>query len=331
MELKQVFIDLTSKNNLFNPVESQGSFLSHRFGKRNIPEEHLDFRNLTNFLISELPDQIILESVFGDPFEYNKIEELFEFCIDHNIQIICLTNGISKKIKLVEGNNSFCIFKLYGYSNTFNIVTPNGDFSKVEHNLKYCDKINYFVYRENLQDLHNVQNNIYNIDVEYFHGPTVGHNINHIMSERGEWLHDVTSLPEMSIDYHSLKKLDDDPITLTKSLAGYKLLKAGIKEVKGKSILDLQLPKTIGLGARDSLRPKIDKPIEIKPSISYKGHLFNNLYARDLVTNGYIPDWSLDVLHVNQVKAFDDLYLYDLKNNKLLRTFSDFTNNIKSI
>lgn len=318
MKLKQIFVDLTSKNNLFNPVEAQGSFVGHRFGKRDIPEEHLDFNNLKNFLIHENPDQIILDSVFGDPFEYNKIKELFDFCQYQDIQIIVVTNGVSEKIKLVEGNNSYCIFKLYGYSDTYNVVIPHGDFSKVRQNLKYCDKINYHIYVENFKDLHNVENNIYGIEVEYFNGPTVGHLIHHIMTETGEWLHDVTSLytndvtdsfatPISVKDYDSLSKLNIPDCIPSKSLLGYQYLKTFVQIIKEKSILEIQLPKN-------------NSHIELKKSksISYKGHLFDNIVCRDYITNGYIPDWSIK-------KLFDSQD--GIANQEMLYAFNDFANN----
>jgi len=321
MDLSQIFVDLTSKNNLFNPVQAQGSFIGHRFGKRDIPEEHLDFNNLKNFLIHENPDQIILESVFGDPFEYNKIEELFDFCQYQDIQIIVLTNGVSEKIKLVEGNNSYCIFKLYGYSDTYDVVTPHGDFSKVEQNLKYCDKINYYMYVENFKDLHNVENNIHGIEVEYFDGPTVGYFINHIMTETGEWLHDVTSLytnnvnntfatPILEKDYDSLSKLNIPDCIPSKSLLGYQYLKTFVKITREKSILDMQLPKN-----------NSDKGFKHQKSISYKGHLFKNVGFRDYVTNAYIPDWSIKKLYDSQDKSGSQEMLYafnDFANNKQL-------------
>ena len=90
--MKQIFIDPTSKNCLFTSIEPQGSFLFHRFGKRNIPEEHLDISKLKKYLDKVSPNQIILESVFGDPLEYTHIEELLSYC-KNKIQVVCITNG----------------------------------------------------------------------------------------------------------------------------------------------------------------------------------------------------------------------------------------------
>jgi len=86
--MKQIFVDPTSKNCMFSSLEPQGSFLFHRFGKREIPQEHLDISKLKDFLYSQKPEQIILESVFGDPLEYKHIVELADYCKDKSIQII---------------------------------------------------------------------------------------------------------------------------------------------------------------------------------------------------------------------------------------------------
>ena len=66
---------------------------------------------------------------------------------------MCVTNGVSDNIKILQDYNAFIMFKLYGFTNTFNIVTPDINFKKILYNLKYCDKIQYHVYQENLSDI----------------------------------------------------------------------------------------------------------------------------------------------------------------------------------
>ena len=305
--MKKVFIDLTSKNNSFISFDNQGSFIDHRFGKRAIPEEHLDFNKITNFLLAENPNQIILESVFGDPLEYYKIEEFINFCDGNNIQIICVTNGVSDKIHLLKKCNSYCIFKLYGFEKTISIVTPDIKFESIQKNLKYCNKIHYYVYKENLSDISAVQENEYNIEVEYFPGPTVGHDINHVMSIDGKWYHDVHSLDidESNYNYNSLKDLDVKDTGIVKTVVGYHLLKTFLRPIQGKSLLETSLPK------QNLSEHKFNEL-----SVCYKGFIHNSVPDRNFVTNTYIPDWE---------------YKRILQNPDFLQTSASFKQNIKSI
>ena len=78
--MENIFIDLTSKNNQYICIESQGSWLFHRFGKRHIDNEELDFNLLKKYLLKKSPKQITLYSILGDPMEYSRILDLLHFC-----------------------------------------------------------------------------------------------------------------------------------------------------------------------------------------------------------------------------------------------------------
>ena len=292
-----IWIDLTSKNCVFNGLESQGSFWDHRFGKRKIPEEHIDFSLLKQYLITENPDQIILDSVFGDPFEYSHIKQLLEFCNYQDIKIVFVCNGESENINLIKDYDTYCIFNLYGYTNTYEKIIPEGNFSKVYDNLQYCDKINYFFYKQNLSDIRHVEKNIFNIPVEYQPGPLVDRStrLNHIFNSKGEWLYDV-SLSDYLIqphvsNYETLKTLEGDN-NFVKTVAGYHLIKKYLKPVKGKGILDFSvMPKYPPVTASNPFSLG-----ELQTSITYKGHILKNIQIRNLITNTYIPDWDYDLL-----------------------------------
>lgn len=306
--MKQIFIDLTSKNCIFNPVEPQGSFLFHRFGKRDIPEEHLDIDLLLSYLDKENPNQIILESVFGDTLEYKYLLELLEYCKKKNIDIVCICNGYSDNFKLTKDYNIYFIFKIYGFTKSFNTLFPDYDFNKLLNNLSFCNKIQYNLYEQNLCDIEDVFNT--GKEIEFVEGPLVHFNINHVITSDGTWLYDINGLDNLEIadlTYDNLLKHKDTDIILNKSMNGYHLLKNFVMPVQGISILDTDLYHIENV-------PSFDKSI----SVSYKGHIFNSMEKKNIVTNGYIPDWKVE-LFFNK----DQYY----KN--ILAILSEFANNDK--
>ena len=288
--MKQIFVDPTSKNCMFSSLEPQGSFLFHRFGKREISEEHLDIDLLTNYIKLNNIEQLILESVFGDPYEYSNIEDLLSYCQKQNINVVCISNGCSQNLKISEKFNVYNIFKLYGFTETFDKVCPGNDFKSLLDNLKFCNKIQYNVYKQNLIDLDNLQN--LDIEIEYKEGPLVHTNINHVISEDGEWYHDINGLDEYNVDnlnYQELSRLPKDS-TFVQSMEGYHLLKIYTKSPNETNILNSNIYKI-----------KLTKKLPEQISISYKGHIFDSIEERNIITNTYLNDWKLDMFNT----AFD--------------------------
>ena len=310
MVYNKLHIDLTSKNNLFVSVESQGSFIHHRFGKRQIPVEHLNIKKLKNFLTKHKTKQVILDSVFGDPTEYNNLHELLDFLKDKNIDIVCVTNGVSDNIKILRDYNAYIMFKLYGFTNTYNIVTPDLNFKKILNNLKYCDKIQYHVYKENLSDVKNVYNNEFGIEVDFVSGPHVGFNINHIFTKDGEWLHDVHTCDTDNFSYENLVTLQPKK-DINKSMQGYHLLKYYLTRKDTNDVLNTVFPDPDKSAVEFYQLDKRQKEF----SISYKGHFFESINERNYVTNAYIKDWSYKEL-LAEVHHKPALYLLSKFHHK---------------
>ena len=284
--MKQIFVDPTSKNCMFSSLESQGSFLFHRFGKREIPVQHLDIDLITNYLKSNNIEQVILESVFGDPYEYSNIEDFLIFCKEQKINVVCISNGCSQNLKLSEKFNIYNIFKLYGFTETFNNICPGNNLNLLTDNLKFCNKIQYNVYKQNLIDIDNLEN--LGIEIEYKEGPLVHTNINHIFSEEGKWYYDINGLKEYDVaklSYQELSKLPKDS-TFIQSMDGYHLLKNYTKTPNGTDILNSNIYKI-------DLTKKLHKQI----SVSYKGHIFDSIEERNIITNTYLNDWKLDMFN----------------------------------
>lgn len=296
--MDNIFIDLTSKNNQYICVEEQGSWLFHRFGKRKIEDQELDFNFLKKYLKTQSPKQITLYSILGDPMEYSRILDLLHFCRKSDIVVNINTNGFSKKIeKTLAHKIEFC-FKIYGYKDTLDIIIPNVDDTLYKNlNLKFNVKprIQYMLYEHNLCDVKNVidicEKNNYTLEIHP--GVCVYNNLNHIIDKEGNWLYDIKGIEKYNLDcfyklytefeelkqiFNSYEKIDYD---LIKSNEGWHLLKNYVKDI-GISILDASLPNI-------SHTKKYNK----NKCISYKGHIFDNIESFTAVTNAYIPDWTL--------------------------------------
>lgn len=283
--MKQIFIDVTTKNCMFTSIESQGSFLFHRFGKRDITEEHLNITKLLEYINKTNPDQIILESVFGDPLEYKHIKKLCIFCKENNIQVICVTNGFSDNFNLLDSLDVYYLFKLYAFTDTAHLFYPENDFNKLLSNLKYCNKLQYNVYKENLKDVNNVYEYSDKIEVEFVHGPLVHVNINHIITQNGKWLYDIYGLQEFNINDYTYKTLSGLPNDFTpeQTMVGYHLLKNYVKPPLGESIESANVYKI-----------DYNNDFPSQTSISVKGHIFDSIEDRNIITNTYLNDWTIE-------------------------------------
>ena len=324
-DMDNIFIDLTSKNSYFNCLEPQGSWLFHRFGKRNFLNEELDFNILKNYLQEQKPKQITLYSVLGDPFEYSRIFDLFFFCKRNNINVYLNTNGFSKKLKKsLDYNIDFCL-KMYGYTKSIDTMLPNQDKKSLFKNLKLKFnnklKIQYMLYEQNLCDVLGViqfcEEN--NIKLEFIPGTCVGNNINHIIDKEGKWLYDISGIEYYNLDdicYKTYEEFDDirekfkslnrKKKHLGQTLEGYHFLKNYVKN-KGISILDISLPKL-----------NKSKEYDQNTSISFKGHLFDSYEEMSIITNAYVPDWLPEKFNTN-----------DTYQKEIYTTLCEFANSDK--
>ncbi len=295
--MDNIFIDLTSKNNQYICVEEQGSWLFHRFGKRHIDNEELNFDILKKYLKIHSPTQITLYSILGDPMEYTRILDLLHFCRRSDIVVNINTNGFSKKIEKTLAHDIEYCFKIYGYKNTLDIVVPDADktlYKNLNLNFKRKPRIQYMLYQHNLCDVKNViklcEKN--NFTLELHPGVCVYNNLNHIISESGDWLYDIKGIEDYNFDclyepfteFKELKKIfknfKSQDNKFIQSNEGWHLLKNYVRDV-GISILDISLPS---LNCEEQYK-NVD-------CISYKGHMFDSIEKMTVITNAYVPDWT---------------------------------------
>jgi len=304
--MKNLFIDPTSKNNLFNSLEAQGSFIFHRFGKRPISEEHLDIFKLKNYIKYQQIDQIILESIFGDPLEYAYLEDLLSFCKKNKIKVIIITNGYSNKFEIYKKFDVTFIFNLYGYVETFNKFFPDCDFDMLQKNLEFSNKIRFNLYKENIGDALKLLDTYQ--DVEIVQGVCTNRNLNHIISIDGIWLYDVHGVKDLNLQdfsFDELSKYKDYTFDFIKSVEGYHLLKCFTQTIKGVSILDT-----------NTINIKYQEQKDEFEYISYKGHIFKSFNERNIITNFYIDDWDIKLLDsANQEQHFMIGVLGKFSNN----------------
>lgn len=304
--MDNVFIDLTSKNNLFNCLEPQGSWVFHRFGKRNYKDEEIDLELLKKFLIQNTPKQITLYSVLGDPLEYSRIFDLLFFCKRKNINVYINTNGFSDKLKkALNYNIDFCI-KIFGYKKSLETIYPNQKYKILFDNLKLKFKnnvkIQYMLYEQNLCDVIDIIKLCEEQDftLEMMPGPCVGNNLNHIIDIEGKWLYDISG-----IDYYNLKEFLNKEFknfdNLESVFAQYKRKKKHLgQSMEGYHFLKNYVKNT-GIGIMDINLPNLNKSkiYNKNISISFKGHIFNSLEEMSIVTNAYIPDWLPEKFNKN--------------------------------
>ena len=295
--MDNIFIDLTSKNNQYICVEEQGSWLFHRFGKRKIDNEELDFEVLKKYLKKESPKQITLYSILGDPMEYSRILDLLHFCRKSDIVVNINTNGFSKKIKKTLAHKIEFCFRIYGYKDSLDVIIPNVNdtlYKNLKLDFKVKPRIQYMLYEYNLCDVKNIidlcEKNNYTLEIHP--GVCVYNNLNHIIDREGNWLYDIKGVEEYNFncfykpytEFEELKQIfnsyEQIDYELVKSNEGWHLLKNYIKDT-GVSILDAVLPD---IGQK--------KTYNKLPCISFKGHTFDSIEEMSAITNAYIPDWT---------------------------------------
>ena len=126
-----VHIDLTTSNTVFNPLSAQGSWIQHRFGKRNYPNIELDTARVIDYLL-QTNDQIFLTSSFGDALCFSGITDLIKFeLFEHNIcqlpKIIELCDHFNIKLKISPGaslNDAVLVGPKRGFSS---IIDEDGN------------------------------------------------------------------------------------------------------------------------------------------------------------------------------------------------------------
>jgi len=298
-----LFLDLTSKSDVYNPISPQGQWLYHKFGKRNFPKSEIDFLEILHYIKSHKTDNILCHSYFGDPLYYSNIISLAEYCNKNNINLMIFTYGNfnDKKIidKLSELNTKIYIF-LSGYEKNNSLIYHNSSWNNISYILKTIDPNNIFIeyslYNHNVKDLIKICDLCYekNINLKYFKGNTLGSDVCNIIDQKGEWLFDIYRIKEdlkfsdMFLDKEQLKEAKkelsqiQDCGRLFQSTQGYLLLRTCIYERNHKNIFNTKLTKF----------PEFEPELENDTYINFLGYVFNSRNLYETFNNSLCDDWS---------------------------------------
>lgn len=279
-----ITIDITTRNTIFNPLSAQGSWIQHRFGRRNYPLLDLDIETI--LAVFDQHKQVFVRCVFGDPLCHPNIENILELAQDKSVNLILFT--------YLNISDTALINKLRKY-NVSVFVPVDGFFTYGKTLLDSCGRTVY----ENLQllaekstvEFHLYSYNIsetdlvkqfcdeYNCNLKFQAGKNFGLPVTSVINETGNWLYDV--LPLNSVD----DKVSDNRL-LDKTVEGYRSLLDYTKPVEGTSILDKPAI---------SKRLQTDEKFSIDmPAVSATGHVFESAEEMFTFSNALCTDWQID-------------------------------------
>ena len=298
-----LFLDLTSKSDVYNPISPQGQWLYHKFGRRNYPRSEIDFLEILHYLKNHKTDNIICHSYFGDPLYYSNILSLAKYCYKENINLMIFTYGNfnDKHIidKLSEYNAKIYIF-LSGYGENNSLIYHNSSWNNISYIIDRMSSDNIFIeyslYNHNVNDLLKICDlcDEKNIKLKYFKGNTLGGNFCNIIDEHGKWLFDIQKVNEelkfcdLFLNKEQIKnakkelsKIESNQ-KLYQSTEGYLLLRTCIYERNHKNIFNIKLTKF----------PDFVPDLENDTYINFLGYVFKSRSLYETFNNSLCDDWS---------------------------------------
>ena len=326
-----VHIDLTTSNTVYNPLSAQGSWIQHRFGKRDYPNVELDPARVIDYL-SQTDDQIFLTSSFGDSLCYSGITELLK--LNKSFIIHSYANIKNNKLfdTLADSSNTIAI-KLSGINHLADKIYLNSKWDIIKNNISILKNkclIEFELFEHNACQVNEVLElcDQYNIRLKISPGTSLNgvvlseykRGFSSIIDEDKNWLYDTISLnspfPDDFLLPAELLKFNVDcinPVRLVQTTDGYQTLRTFVKDVKGKSILDH--PLTFKAQNEKSQRPLNGF------SLSVTGHVFPNENITKYFSNMLCTDWKV---------SYKDVFNGGYTNN-YLHNVAKLVNQINSL
>lgn len=312
-----VHIDLTTANTIYNPLGPQGSWIQHRFGRRNYPHLELD-KDLVLSYLNQTNDLVFLTSSYGDPLCYSHIESI----IKTNKQFIIhsyLNIRNDKLFELLAKSNSTVFVKLSGLEDLADKIYLDANWEIIERNLSILQNkavIEFELFEHNYHQLDQLIKlcQRFNTKVKIAHGTSLNEifteglirGYSSIINQQGNWLYDVVSvnspfpqdfcLPE---DLLTVPKLTLPQKDLVQSTRGFLTLRTFVKEKIGRNILER--PLTFKTEFKKGFRPLTGY------SISVTGHVFPNEEITKIFSNMLCSDWQIgykDVFNNNSTNEY---------------------------
>lgn len=340
-----VHIDLTTRNTVFNPISAQGSWIQHRFGRRNYPKVELDIKLVTD-LLNQTTDTVFLTSSFGDPLCYTHIEEILK--LKNNFIIHSYINIKNDALfnRLADSNN-IVVVKLSGIKNLVDKIYLNSDWDTIYNNLSILKDralIEFELFEHNEHQLPELLKicDQFNSKIKIAAGTSLNginqketiRGFSSIIDQGGNWLYDVNSINHnfpndfvlaselLNLDF---KKAKEKPLYQT--VKGYAILRTFVKKELGKSILNR--PSIFKTSSEKSPRPINGY------SVAVTGHVFPNENITKFFSNMLCTDWKLspkDIFYVDRTNN----YLLDIAKlvgqiNSLDLSKIHYSNNLRGI
>lgn len=279
-----ITIDITSRNTIFNPLSGQGSWIQHRFGRRNYPIFDLDLDTIS--AIFDEHKQVFVRSVFGDPLCHPDINKILELANEKSINLILFTyinisdrqildNLIKHNISVFVPVDGFC---------TYGKTLLDSCGATVFDNLQILGAratVEYHLYSYNINEIDLIKDYCAEngCNLKFQAGKGFGLPVTSIINSAGDWLYDV--VPLMS-EYSTVS----DNRLVEKTVEGYRSLLDYAKPIQGKSILE---------------KPLISKQLQTEekfsvdmPAVSITGHLFESTEEMFAFSNALCTDWQIN-------------------------------------
>lgn len=333
-----LFLDVTSKSEVYNPLSPQGQWLYHRFGKRNFPKGEIDFIELLNYLKNNHTDSILCYSYFGDPLFYSNIIPLAKYCSENQINLMIFTYGnFQSKTeikKLLSFNVKIFVF-LSGYEKNNSLLYHNAswkNFLFIKDNIAPENLfLEYSLYKHNLIDLQEIIKIVDGkTNLKVNHGNLLGSDFASIISETSEWLYDfeqsninldnynLTEFNEINNikdQINNLMESDNEANKLIKSSRGFLYLRTCLNERNFDNIFNTKLENL-------DLNNFFEDEEDIY--INYLGYVFKNKDLFETFNNSLCDDWSYyiknDMASVDLKQLAKNIILFNkTKNNKTLK------------
>jgi hypothetical protein len=296
-----VTFDLTTSNTVFNPLSAQGSWIQHRFGKRNYPSAELPIEKVLEVIAETEASEYFLESNYGDALCYSHIDELLESDAAFIIRSYCNIDNDALFHKIKEKNYTVAV-NLADIDEHNSSVFLHSDWSVISKNLMTlgsCAYITFWLYEHNQSQLKTLADFCYKYgnNLQVVPGVALHQDHSSIIDERGSWLYDVVSSSTISTDgfisgndlvvlSEKADKLANEYTKVSQSLFCYSTLRTFLKEQKGRSILNYPIVPIF--------EPfQIEKPFS-EIAITVTGHVLPSKTLAETFSHTLCDDWKLD-------------------------------------
>lgn len=337
-------LDLTTKNNVFNAVGSQGQWFQHRWGKRAYPNLELDFDDVKRVVASADSESIYAKSVYGDSMQWGSIADLAKLLGE---KLIITTYGMAGEDQVADINKTgaFIHVLLDGMDDMCGKVFLRAKWSKIDEFISKCTNrlVEFYVYEHNKHQIPDIIKYCHKNDIFLKLTPGTAKDAvgSAIIDQMGEWLYDVMPM-EVNTDFKGpgywTAELEEyegtEAIDVQRNTENHTSLRTFMASPEGRSILEKPLISTF-IPNEDYFENFADDYADSMTEnyyISVSGHVFKNHEEFTMWSQMLSPDWDVSTetcktdavthnLFAQKVlwfaKKFDDDYISEINIDKV--------------